>query len=222
MIKILKVLNKKIPTHDYRISLASCAELDITFAMPSDEESHPSIKLVDIDFFGGFNLWRDIKAMFKLIVHIRNNKYDIIHWYSSKYYLTGPLLSWFFCGSRSVITINGLGRVFVDRKLFFLKPIFILLLRISIKIAKAYSVQNTDDLILVKNIVGSNKSGYLIRSGFDDSGLAVRKNIKSYTESSKIKIINVSRILILFIIIKMFFIRQNLPTSSVLKNTFPN
>ncbi len=189
--KILQILNKDVPTHDYRVYLQNIENIEIEFIVPPTTKRYKGITKHEIKLSGGFNLKKDIKAIWELFFFLLNNRYDILHWYSTKYYLIGPLLALMTLHFKNIITINGFGRVFTSKKYALLKPIFISFYFLSVLISKKVIVQNQDDLEFSKNIlpVFLHEKIILVHSGVlpNEKKINIRK--RPFT------IINISRIM---------------------------
>lgn len=190
MIKILQVLNKDIPTHDYRAQLYKIPSVSVDFIVPYTEKEYKNINKYHIELTGGFHIKKDLISTFKLFKFLISNKYDIIHWYSSKYYLIGPIIGLLTFNFSNVITINGLGRVFTSKKYRLLKPIFMFFLIISSFISRKIILQNNEDLKFIKKFLPSflHKKTTLVYSG-------VEKQDNCIIDDSKFNVINISRIM---------------------------
>ncbi len=191
MTKVLQVLNKALPYHDYRLALTRIAGFNFEYTMPANSLLYPNHVLIDIDLFGGFDVKREIKSLLRLLSCLFANRYDILHWYSSKYYLVGPVIGYLTGHRFNIITINGLGRVFVEEKYSYVRPVFLLLLRISSYLSKQILVQNADDALYLRSILPKRICSRirLVYSGLDR--LPMRKLNPPLTP---LKVVNVSRI----------------------------
>lgn len=188
-LRILQIVNKALPKHDYRLALSNIDALDVSYVMPANPDEYPCHKLIRINLFGGFSLLKEISVFFRLILVLAKGRFEIIHWYSSKYYLLGPLVASLFCRSKHIITINGFGRVFVEPKFAFLRPFFLYLLKHSLGKSVFGKVQNKDDFCFLARLIGPNTKIRLVYSGLEDTYSLTRK------PSTKLRILNISRLL---------------------------
>lgn len=149
MLKILHVLNKKIPPGDYRLQYEQYSEIgDSYFAMPELPQNFPSDKYFCFKFEEGFR-FRYLLEFFRLARFLRKRKqeFDVVHYYSTNLILLGPMIAK-LAHIPSIFTVTGLGRVFTSAKLKYklLRPLYNFLMRLSIKIADAVFFQNHMDL----------------------------------------------------------------------------
>lgn len=191
MKKVLQVLNKALPYHDYRLALTRITEYNFEYTMPANSLFYPDHVVIDIDLFGGFNVKREIKSLIRLLSFLFANRYDILHWYSSKYYLVGPIIGYLTGHRFNIITINGLGRVFVEEKYSYVRPVFLFLLRFSSYLSKQILVQNSDDALYLRSILPKRICG---RVRLIYSGLERLPSRKLKPPSIPLKIVNISRI----------------------------
>lgn len=191
MIKILQILNKDVPVFDYRAHLYKLKDFHIEFIVPPTEKSYKNIKKYHIDLSEGFDLIKEIKSLINLYIFLLKHRYGVLHWYSTKYYVLGPILAIFTFHFKNIITVNGFGRIFTSDKYKYLKPIFISLFLISSLIVKKIILQNIDDLSFSKKILPKflHKKLCLVYSGvsLNDNCVDVKKN--------PFKVINISRIM---------------------------
>jgi glycosyltransferase involved in cell wall biosynthesis len=155
MKKLLIVTNKEIPSTDYRVSLGDIDGLQTTFVLPDSTLTYKNIEVIKVPLFGGFSFRKEIVGLTKLFRVLLHNKYDITHFYNTKYYLIGPLLAFLSNNKNIIITINGFGRVFSSKskKYLLVKPIFIIMLNISSLLSNKITVQNSDDFKFLKRIL---------------------------------------------------------------------
>jgi len=190
MKNVLLILNKDIPIFDYRVHLGEIQNFQIHFIVPPNNKKYPNIIKHEIELQGGFSLKKDFRGYRKIFKHLLKNNYDIIHYYSSKYYLLGPLLSILTGNKKNIITINGFGKVFTSKKYFILRPLFISILFLSTIIAKKIIVQNHDDLNTISNIFPRKirKKTQLVYSG-----ISIHSK-KAAFNNANLKVINIARI----------------------------
>lgn len=195
MKKLLIVTNKEIPLTDYRTSLSELNDFNVTFLMPKSKIEYVGIEKVEVPLSGGFNFLNDLKGYYKLYKYLLFNKYDIVHFYNSKYYIIGPLLLLFTKNKTSIITINGFGRVFSSnlKKYILLKPILIFLLNISMSLSKKITVQNNDDYSFLKKI--SFKRLYKKVSILKSATRTISTHKERLFKNKNLKIITIGRIM---------------------------
>ncbi len=195
MKKLLIVTNKEIPLTDYRTSLSELSDFNVTFLMPKSKIEYIGIEKVEVPLAGGFNLLNDLKGYYKLYKYLLFNKYDIVHFYNSKYYIIGPLLLFFTRNKTAIITINGFGRVFSSnsKKYILLRPILIFLLNISMFLSKKVTVQNNDDYAFLKKICF--KQLYNKVSILKSATRSVDTNKKRFFENKNLRIISIGRVM---------------------------
>ncbi len=112
-IRVLIVVNKTLGGGDYRLEYARRSQIaSVTFAMPGHPAGIDPARIVAIPFGEGLSL-ADVKGVWRLYRHLRdrNAEYDIVHFFSTKLQLIGPVLAHHF-GLTSVVTVTGLGRAF--------------------------------------------------------------------------------------------------------------
>lgn len=148
-LRILNVANKQLPDHDYRIQyheLGSVAH--VRYGLPGKPASLKPEEYIELGFSEGISL-ADIKHFYSLAKHLRRhgNQYDLIHFFSTKLQLFGPLFARML-GVGCVSTITGFGRTFNRQELRYrlLRPFYLLLLRLSVLLSKAVLFQNHGDM----------------------------------------------------------------------------
>ena len=198
--RILLVVNKDLPKRDYRFLLASYDNILVDFAMPSHGiTSYGKSTIYDIPLSGGISLINDTLCLISLSRIIISSDYNVVHWFSSKYYLIGPLLTRLLSDSKSVITINGLGRVWVDSFYRIFRPLFKVLLRFSVASSSHVIVQNRDDLNFLESLLHPRTHISVIYSAVPE--LQSNYRLKQHRSPHKdvranraTKILNVSRL----------------------------
>lgn len=145
MIKILHVLNKKIPQGDYRLQYEQYSEVgESFFAMPEQPAGFPEEKYICFKFEEGFKCRYLIEFLrFVRFLRHRRSEFDVIHYYSTNLVLLGPVIAK-LAKIPSVFTVTGLGRVFTSAELNYklLRPLYNFLMRISVQIAEGVFFQN--------------------------------------------------------------------------------
>ena len=148
VLRILYIVNKRLPSADYRVAYGMAAGRRVTFALPGRPEAVPPDRYVRADFGEGFRL-RDAAAACTLLWHLvrHRRRYDLVHFFSTKLVLAGPWLAR-LAGLRCLVTVTGLGRVFTDNALHLrvLRGPYLLLLRGALALAERVLLQNQGDM----------------------------------------------------------------------------
>ena len=145
---VLNLANKQLPDHDYRVQYRSLSQLArLTYGLPDKPDSLDADEFVKLGFREGLGI-ADLMHFWGLGKHlVKNRKYDLVHCFSTKLQLLGPLVAK-IAGVSSVSTITGFGRTFNRDELRYrlLRPFYMALLRRSVASAKAVFFQNHGDL----------------------------------------------------------------------------
>lgn len=148
-LRILFLTNKALPDNDHRLAYGSLADIcSITFALPGKPQSLDSAAFLRVGIGEGLR----IRYLFQLIFLAarlagRRKQFDLVHHASGLPFLLGPAL-FSLIGMPSVITITGFGRLFTSETLIHrsLRPLFMLLLSLSVRVARRILFQNHGDL----------------------------------------------------------------------------
>lgn len=160
-LRVLFVINKKIPSGDYRLAYgASTKRCSVTYAMPGRPPGLPEERYVQMGVGEGFNLGQLFHLaghFFYLIKH--RSGYDLVHYYSTLLILFGPVFA-YLSGLPSVITVTGFGRTFSSTKTEYqiLRRVYWLLFSVSLRISRAALFQNVSDMKLVSDLFPQYKS----------------------------------------------------------------
>lgn len=155
-------VNKKLPERDYRIRSARqlSDRYQFTFFWPGEALPFPELKYGTINVGEGLSWIDDIKGFIRVFLSLNFGGYDICHFFSSKLYLLGPLLR-IPGGPKCIITVTGLGRLFVPPFSFRKRigqRLFRLFFRVSSHRAHSVLFQNRSDMLLFAGIVPQSKS----------------------------------------------------------------
>jgi len=141
MSNVIVVVNKELELRDYRMQMALNGLCRI--AMPTSKEYGDFI--IPVRLTGGVSFSEDITGLYDLVRLILRNRGACFHFFSSKYYVLGPILSKIFSrASKVVITVNGLGRLALNQD-SFLFSIFKKLLGLSLRNTDYVIFQNESD-----------------------------------------------------------------------------
>ena len=150
--RVLYVVNKKLPTSDYRICYGEISRVcEVLYGMPGKTDSLTDFSYVYMGFEEG---WRFsyLLEFFRLYFYLRTQRreLDFVHFYSTNLILFGPIIA-YFAGIQSIVTLTGFGRVFTSNKFNdkLLRPVYKFFLGISIRLSQQYLFQNHADLKLL-------------------------------------------------------------------------
>lgn len=146
---ILNVANKRLPDHDYRIRYRMLSRFaKVIYALPGCPQSLTSHEFVPMEFREGITL-HDARCFVRLFRHLTKHrkKYDVVHFFSTKLQLFGPICA-ALAGVPCVNTITGFGRTYNRDELRYrlLRPLYFVLMRISLGLSKAAFFQNHGDM----------------------------------------------------------------------------
>lgn len=152
-IKVLYVVNKKLPAGDYRLRYNEHSQVcTIIYALPCKPEILHEHSYVQIRFEEGFRL-RYIIEFGRLLSYLVHHKreFALVHFFSTNLILLGPIIA-AIAGVPSCITVTGLGRTFTSRSLRFqaLRPIYMLFMTIAVHLVRGVLFQNYADLDVFK------------------------------------------------------------------------
>lgn len=147
--RLLLVVNKDLPPSDYRILYARrSAVADVALMMPHGPAVPANLTHVETTLGEGVAAG-DVAAFARMFLYLRRNRhrYDLVHFFSSKAVLLGPMIAR-RAGVRSVVTVTGLGRVYDDSRLRYrvLRPLYRFLLRRAMSTAERVLFQNRGHL----------------------------------------------------------------------------
>jgi glycosyltransferase involved in cell wall biosynthesis len=147
--RLLYVGNYKYPANDYRVIYGkSCRSCDVTYGLPAKPDGVDDSRYVHLDFGEGVppkDLYNFARLWLLLWRH--RTDFDLVHFYSTKLVLLGPLMAW-TVGLPSLITVTGFGRSFSEHSAGYrvLRRLYLLLLRASMTRCRQVLFQNRDDL----------------------------------------------------------------------------
>jgi len=147
--RILNVVNKRLPEGDYRLVFSKTSEFaQVTYGLPGQPESVRDADYVFMNFREGLG-FKDVIAFVSLFLHLRKNRkrYDLVHFFSTKLQLFGPLCAR-LAGVRSITTITGFGRTFNRESLACrgLRRPYLWLLKSSARTSVVTLFQNIGDM----------------------------------------------------------------------------
>ncbi|NPU95717.1 MAG: glycosyltransferase [Candidatus Omnitrophica bacterium] len=160
--KIAIFVNKKLPGNDFRLKIASELKdtYDFNFFWPSMNGNIDGIKYYYLRMGEGFSLWSEWVNLLDLFLKVNTKHFDIYHFYSTKLYILGPLF--ILSGNKkSIITISGLGRLFVGQDKWIkkiMRKIFLRLLKLSSRRAACVLFQNRIDEKELKMYIPKGKN----------------------------------------------------------------
>ncbi|HEC35630.1 MAG TPA: glycosyltransferase [Anaerolineae bacterium] len=148
-LRVLCVANKAFPDGDHRLACPQLSKVcSITYALPSKPDVLDENCYVRMGFSEGLHISIIYHFIALLVYLVRNRRrLDFVHYCSTNLILLGPLLSK-LAGLPSIITVTGFGRTFSSHKLRFrlLRPLYMLLMGISMRCASRVLFQNRGDL----------------------------------------------------------------------------
>ncbi len=148
-LKILFVANKKLPLGDYRVVYGNHArDHEIFLGLPARPDGVRPSRFIPLGFEESFSA-EDLLHFLSLFFCLLKKRFNLVHFYSTKLVLFGPLVC-VLAGTKSMVTLTGLGRVFYDDGLIYraLRPVYLLLFRLSAMMANRVLFQNWGDLRL--------------------------------------------------------------------------
>lgn len=148
-ITIVTVVNFPLPATDYR---ASCGRLSpdirMIYALPLKPDGVDDADFVEVRLGEGFRL-QELWALFGLGRWLRRhrNEIDVVHFFSTKLILLGPLLAR-MAGLDSLVTVTGYGRLFNEDgpAHAVLRSVYVAVLGVSFRLARAALFQNHGDM----------------------------------------------------------------------------
>jgi glycosyltransferase involved in cell wall biosynthesis len=146
MRQILFVANKVLPENDSRVIYSERTDAcTITFALPDRPRGVDRENYVKVGFGEGIKI-ADITHFYSLYFYMRKNrnKFFLVHFNATTLVLLGPIFAK-LAGIPCILTITGLGRIFSNPNLQYLKPIYYLFLTISICLSEVVLFQNHID-----------------------------------------------------------------------------
>lgn len=147
---IVNVVNFPLPAGDYRVDYARmrAEHLRVMFVIPVTPAGIPDDDVVLLPFGEGVQA-RDALTYFRLLAFLLRSRahIDLVHFYSTKHILIGPLLA---ATARipCVVTVTGFGRVFSSEGLRHraARAVYWALFRMATRLSKRVLFQNTADL----------------------------------------------------------------------------
>jgi glycosyltransferase involved in cell wall biosynthesis len=148
-LRILFLTNKALPDSDHRLAYGHSSDIcSITFALPDKPHSLDPAEFVRVGIGEGLRL-RYLWRLIFLVARVagRRKQFDLVHHASGLPFLLGPAL-FGLIGMPSVITITGFGRLFTSETPIYrsLRPLFMQLLGLSVRLARRVLFQNHGDL----------------------------------------------------------------------------
>jgi hypothetical protein len=147
-VNTLFIVNKALPVNDYRLDYGVRSEVcRVIYGLPERSSSLPEEDYLHLGFEEGLHLGV-LKALWNLLVFLRKSGRSLafVHFFTTNPILFGPVVSR-ITGTRAVITFTGFGRVMssTERKYRFVRPVYRILLRHSLRTAKLVLFQNRAD-----------------------------------------------------------------------------
>lgn len=193
-IRVLYVINIKLPSSDYRISYGKGSKIvKIIYGMPGITEGLPKSDYVYMGFREGWRysyLLDFIRLYYYLITH--RHELDLVHFYTTNLILFGPIIA-HFARVKSVVTLTGFGRVFTNDKLInkLLRPIYKFFLGNSIHLSQLYLFQNHADLKLLSSKYPKHKNKFVFIGSSVDFPQVAQKDFNGLP----LKVISVARLM---------------------------
>lgn len=146
---LVSVCNEQLPSNDYRVRYPQFTELvRSTFILPRCPRGTAEEDFLKIPFGEGVE-WADLRNLWQLFAYLRahSRDCDIVHFFSTKLTLFGPLVS-ALAGVPSLVTVTGYGRTFNRRGLRYalLRPLYLGLFRLATRATRGVLFQNHGDL----------------------------------------------------------------------------
>ncbi len=167
----------------------------------ADQITSKNIKLIPVKFSRSFkNPVKDIFLLFRVFVLYTQIKPDIVHHVALKPILLGSIAGFFVLNKIKLIKINaitGMGSLFLTSNLFLsvLRKVIISILKLSLNRKFTHLVvQNTDDLVLFRDLYGINEDKISLIRGAGVNTLEFRA-MKQYRAHGSQLVIMVSRLL---------------------------
>lgn len=146
---VLYVVNKRIPATDYRLLYSQQSKaVSVVYGLPGKPEQLEQERYVHMGFGEGLRLAFAVE-FFRLLwfLLLERRHLDFVHFFSTNLILFGPLLAK-AAGVPCLITVTGFGRVFSSTRWVYqcLRPFYLTLLWIAIRISHRVLFQNRGDL----------------------------------------------------------------------------
>jgi glycosyltransferase involved in cell wall biosynthesis len=193
-IRVLNVVNKRLPPTDYRRVYPRYSELaTASFVAPTAFEEPKTESVTLIGFAEGLTT-ADLTHFYRLYAYIRANRtrYDLVHFFSTKLALVGPLVA-AAAGIPSIVTITGLGRVFNrdSHRYVALRSVYRGLVRCASLFSKAVLFQNRGDMsALTAAVPNLARKAIWVGSGVDSR----RVEAKDF-DAGPLKVLLVARLM---------------------------
>ena len=170
-LRTLYVGNTRLSDSDYRVCYGRDSKVArVVYGLPEHPDGVASVEFVPMSFGEGVAL-SDFFRFLRLTVHLRRHRkdYDLVHFFTTKLQLLGPICA-YLAGVPSVRTVNGFGRTFNRHGLRYrlLRPIYMGLTRVAIRLSEATFLQNRGDLRwLAEKLPGARGKLHWVGSGVD-------------------------------------------------------
>jgi glycosyltransferase involved in cell wall biosynthesis len=157
---LLMAANNALAPDDHRFLYSHQSKrCDVIFGLPKRPLGADDDHYVRLSFWEGVSM-KDLHSFLQLLMFLARNRHSInfTHFLSTKLILVGPLLSR-VVSIPSLITINGFGRVFSEKRPLYalLRPVYLGLLRISIQQCRKVLFQNHGDLEWLSGVIPGQK-----------------------------------------------------------------